>query len=142
MAHRMTGEEWRSFVSAGTRTGKVATVRADGSPHIVPIWFLLDRDDVVFNTGKTSVKGRALLRDGRAALCVDDENPPFAFVTLRGRATISENLDEMRYWATRLAARYLGEEHAEEFGARNAVPGELLVRLRIDQVTAYSRVAD
>ncbi|MEE6258778.1 PPOX class F420-dependent oxidoreductase [Plantactinospora sonchi] len=142
MAHQMTDEQWRSFVSAGTRTGKIATVRADGSPHIVPIWFLLDGDDVVFNTGKTSVKGRSLARDGRAALCVDDENPPFAFVTLRGRATISENLDEMRYWATRLAARYLGEEQAEEFGVRNAVPGELLVRLRIDQVTAYSRMTD
>lgn len=90
MAQKMTDEEWRAFVSDGTRTGKLSTVRADGSPHIAPIWFLLDGDDLVFNTGKDTVKGRNLLRDGRIALCVDDDRPPFHFVVLQGRARISE----------------------------------------------------
>ncbi len=141
MARTMTDAQWREFVSHGTRTGKLATVRADGSPHVVPIWFLLDGDDVVFTTGARSVKGRAMARDGRAALCVDDENPPYSFVTLRGRATVSEELTELRHWATRLGARYMGEEAAEAFGARNATPGELLVRLHVEQVTAYAEIA-
>ncbi|MGC9665290.1 PPOX class F420-dependent oxidoreductase [Planosporangium sp. 12N6] len=142
MAERMSHEEWRAFVSHGTRTGKLATVRADGSPHVAPVWFVLDGDDVLFNTGKETLKGRNLARDGRAALCVDDERPPYSFVTLRGRATISEGLDEMRRWATTIAARYMGEDAAEQFGARNAVPGELLVRLRVEHVTAYRDIAD
>jgi PPOX class probable F420-dependent enzyme len=132
----MTDEEWRAFVSHGTRTGKLATVRADESPHLAPIWFLLDGDELVFNTGKETVKGRNLARDGRIALCVDDDRPPFSFVVLNGRARLSEDLEEMRHWATRIAARYMGEERAEEFGARNAVPGELLVRVSIDKVVA------
>ncbi|OAH10493.1 PPOX class F420-dependent oxidoreductase [Streptomyces jeddahensis] len=142
MAQRMTDDEWRAFVSHGTRTGKLSTVRADGGPHVTPVWFLLDGDDLVFNTGRESVKGRNLARDGRVALCVDDDRPPYAFVLLRGHAQLSEDLDEVRHWATRIGARYMGEDRAEEFGARNGVPGEVLVRVRIDQVVAQSAVAD
>ncbi|MGC4998788.1 MULTISPECIES: PPOX class F420-dependent oxidoreductase [unclassified Streptomyces] len=142
MAHKMTDEEWRAFVSHGTRTGKLATVRADGSPHIAPIWFLLDGDDLVFNTGEGTVKGRNLARDPRVALCVDDDRPPFSFVALNGQARLSEDLDEIRRWATRIAARYMGEDRAEEFGARNGVPGELLVRVHIDHVVAVRDLAD
>ncbi|MFG2123192.1 PPOX class F420-dependent oxidoreductase [Streptomyces sp. NPDC048710] len=136
MAQKMTDEEWRAFVSYGTRTGKLSTVSADGSPHVAPIWFLLDGDDVVFNTGKETVKGRNVARDGRIALCVDDDRPPFHFVVLQGRARLSEELDEVRLWATRIAARYMGEERADEFGARNGVPGELLVRVAVEKVVA------
>ncbi|MEU6141160.1 PPOX class F420-dependent oxidoreductase [Streptomyces sp. NPDC047081] len=142
MAQKMTDEEWRAFVSHGTRTAKLSTVRADGSPHVTPIWFLLDGDDIVFNTAGTSVKGRNLVRDGRAALCVDDDRPPFDYVVLQGRARISEDPDELRYWAGRIGARYMGEERAEEFGARNGVPGELLVRIAVEKVLAEKAVAD
>ncbi|MET7610601.1 PPOX class F420-dependent oxidoreductase [Streptomyces seoulensis] len=142
MAHKMTDEEWRAFVSDSTRTGKLATVRADGSPHIAPIWFLLDGDELVFNTGEETVKGRNLARDPRVALCVDDDRPPFSFVVLNGQARLSEDLDEIRRWATRIAARYMGEDRAEEFGARNGVPGELLVRVHIDHVVAVRDLAD
>ncbi|MGW5373327.1 PPOX class F420-dependent oxidoreductase [Streptomyces sp. NPDC004009] len=141
MAQKMTDEEWRAFVSNGTRTGKLSTVSADGSPHVAPIWFLLDGDELVFNTGKETVKGRNLARDERIALCVDDDRPPFHFVVLTGRARLSEELDDVRQWATRIAARYMGEERAEEYGARNGVPGELLVRVTVDKVVAVKDLA-
>ncbi|MEV5189106.1 PPOX class F420-dependent oxidoreductase [Streptomyces werraensis] len=142
MGQKMTEEEWRAFVSHGSRTGKLATVRADGRPHLAPIWFVLDGDDLVFNTGAATVKGRNLARDGRIALCVDDDRPPFAYVVLEGRARLSEEPGELRHWAARIGARYMGEDRAEEFGARNGVPGELLVRVRIDKVLAEKGVAD
>lgn len=142
MAQKMTDEEWRAFVSQGTRTGKLATTRADGSPHVAPIWFLLDGDDVVFTTHRETVKGRNLARDGRVALCVDDDRPPFHFVVLQGRARLSEDLDELRDWAARIGGRYMGEDRAEEFGVRNGVPGELLVRVTVDKVLAQKAVAD
>ncbi|MEN3585852.1 PPOX class F420-dependent oxidoreductase [Streptomyces sp. ZYX-F-203] len=142
MARKMTDEEWREFVSSGTRTGKLSTVRADGGPHVAPIWFLLDGDDLVFNTSKSSVKGRNLARDGRVALCVDDDRPPFGFVVLRGRARLSEDPEEVRRWATRIGGRYMGEERAEEFGARNASPGELVVRVGVERVLAMEGIAD
>ncbi|MFH8573576.1 PPOX class F420-dependent oxidoreductase [Streptomyces sp. NPDC017993] len=141
MAQKMTKAEWHAFVSEGTRTGKVSTVQADGSPHIAPVWFVMDGDELVFNTGKETVKGRNLARDHRVAVCVDDERPPFSFVVLHGRAEISEDPTALRHWATRIAARYMGEERAEEFGARNGVPGELVVRVRIDKAVAVANLA-
>ncbi|MEU8684494.1 PPOX class F420-dependent oxidoreductase [Streptomyces sp. NPDC048611] len=141
MAHKMTKDEWQRFLSEGTRTGKLATVRDGGGPHIAPVWFLLDGEELVFNTGEETVKGRNLARDGRVALCVDDDRPPFSFVVVQGSAEISSDLAEVRHWATRIAARYMGEERAEEYGARNGVPGELVVRVRIDKVVALADVA-
>lgn len=138
----MTKDQWHAFVSAGTRTAKLATVRADGRPHIAPIWFLLDGDDLVFNTGEDTVKGRNMARDGRISLCVDDDRPPFSFVTIEGRAELSDRLEDVRHWATRIAARYMGEELAEQYGARNGVPGELLVRVRVDKVVGLADIAD
>jgi PPOX class probable F420-dependent enzyme len=137
----MSDTEWRAFVSAGTRTLKVATVRADGSPHVVPVWFVLDGDDIVFNTGVESLKGRALRRDPRVSMCVDDQAPYYSFVMLDGVATLSEDLGELLPWSVRIGLRYMGDERGEEVGKRNAVAGEYLVRVRINKVVAQADVA-
>ncbi|MFE9812097.1 PPOX class F420-dependent oxidoreductase [Streptomyces sp. NPDC005227] len=141
MATQMTEDEWQAFISEGTRTGKLSTIREDGGPHVVPVWFLLDGSDLVFTTEDRTVKSQNLLRDNRAALCVDDERPPFSYAVLRGRAEISEDPGQLLTWATNIAARYMGQDLAEEFGRRNSVPGMFLVRLRIDHVTAWSAIA-
>ena len=140
--HLMTPDETRVFLLAGTRTAALATVRDDGRPHVAPVWFTLDDDDLLFNTGADTVKGANLRRDGRVALMVDDEEPPFAFVSIEGDVSLSDDLDTMRYWATRIAARYMGEDQAEAYGKRNAVPGELLVRVRPTKIVAVKGVAD
>jgi len=137
----MSRDERREFLLTGTRTAKVATVRRDGQPHVTPIWFVMDGDELVFTTGRSSVKGRALLRDGRICLCVDDERPPYAFVMIDGTVTLLDDLEQVRYWATRIGGRYMGEERAEEYGARNAVPGELVVRVRPTHVVTEAEVA-
>jgi PPOX class probable F420-dependent enzyme len=142
MARPMDDAEWRAFVSEGTRTGKLATTRHDGRPHVVPIWFVLDGDDFVFNTGAHSIKGRAVRRNGLAALCVDDEHPPYAFVSVTGTVAISSDRDELLHWATLIGGRYMGAERAEEYGRRNAAVDELLVRLHADHVFAQTGVAD
>lgn len=142
----MQTEEWRAFVRHGTRTGKLATVQANGQAHVAPVWFVFDTgadgDEIVFTTGANTVKGRALRRDPRFSLCVDDENPPYSFVLLQAEAVLSEDLDETRAAATRIAARYMGEDQAEAYGRRNAVPGELLVRATITKVVAQANIAD
>lgn len=137
----MTSDEVRAFLGHGTRTGKLATVGADGGPHVMPVWFVLDGDELVFTTAARSVKGRNLRRDPRVAFVVDDQAPPFAFVHIRGRVTISEDPDELLRLATAIGARYMGTERAEEFGRRNGVPGELLVRLAPERLIAETDVA-
>ena len=124
------------FLSAGTRTGKLAYTGTDGRPLVVPIWFIVEDGTLVFNTGKDTAKGRALARDPRAALCVDLEEPPYGFVQVQGDAELSEDPGELLRTATAIAARYMGQDRAEEFGKRNGVPGELVVLLRPTKVLA------
>lgn len=142
MAHQMHGDELERFLSAGSRTGKLATTRADGSPHVAPVWFIVDQGDLVFMTGADTVKGKAILRDPRVALLVDDERPPFAFAIIEGTVSISRDPDEMLPLSIAIARRYMGDELAEQYGRRNAVEGELLLRLRRSKVTAVAEVAD
>ncbi|GGK49717.1 PPOX class F420-dependent oxidoreductase [Nocardia camponoti] len=127
----------RDFLSAGTRTGKVAFTASDGRPLVVPIWFVIDGEELVFNTGKESAKGRAFARDPRVALCVDLEKPPYAFVEVQGTVTLSEDIDELVRTATIIAARYVGADKAAEYGKRNGVPGELVVRIKPTKVIAH-----
>ncbi len=138
----MGGAERRAFLMHGTRTGKLGTVRADGRPHVAAVWFVLDGDDILFMTGADTLKGRNLRRDPRATLYVDDDAPPFAYVRCDGEVTISEDLEEMLGWSTRIAARYMGPELAEVYGRRNAVPGELLLRLTPTRTVSEAGVAD
>jgi PPOX class probable F420-dependent enzyme len=140
----MNDQEVRAFLSAlPARTGKLATVRADGRPHVAPVWFDVDDDgSLVFNTGRATVKGRNLTRDPRASLCVDDQRPPFSFVVVEGVVEISDDLEEVRRWATQIGGRYMGTDRAEEYGARNGVAGELLVRLRPEHVVSSADLAD
>jgi hypothetical protein len=137
----MTPDGIRDFLGHGTRTAKVATSLPDGQPHVMPVWFVLDGEELVFTTWGDSVKGRNLRRDPRAAVIVDDEVAPYAFVHIRGHVTLSEDLDELLRFATAIGGRYMGADRAEELGRRNAVPGELLVRLRPDRVIATADVA-
>jgi PPOX class probable F420-dependent enzyme len=134
----MTADQRRAFLMTGTLTAKLAVTRADGSPHVAPVWFVLDGDDVMMSTGADTLKGRALRRDPRACVSVDDQAPPFAFVVMHGTAELSEDRDSLLRWATALGARYMGADRAEEFGRRNAVPGELLIRFRPASITAQA----
>ena len=143
--HVMSEEEWKAFLTIEPpRTGKLATVRKDGRPHVAPVWFDLDDDgsSIVFTTGAETLKGRSIRRDPRVCLCVDDERPPFSFVVVDGKVDVSEDLDELLVWATRIGGRSMGAETAEAYGRRNAVPGELLVRLRPVRVVARADIAD
>jgi len=142
VARPMTEQEVRDFLSAGTRTGKLAVVRSDGAPMVLPVWFVVDDDgSLVFNTGADTLKGKALRRDPRVSICVDDERPPFGFVRVDGVAELSEDLGAMLPWATAIARRYMGDDLAGAYGKRNAVDGELLVRVTPTRVVAVADVA-
>ncbi|NEW41896.1 PPOX class F420-dependent oxidoreductase [Nocardia cyriacigeorgica] len=132
----MSDPKVRDFLTRGTRTAKVAFTAGDGRPVVAPVWFIVEGDELVFNTGRTSAKGRAFARDDRIALCVDLEALPYAFVQVQGTVTLSEDPDELLRTATAIGARYMGADRAEEFGKRNGVPGEVVVRVRPEKVIA------
>ena len=132
----ITDPKVRAFLAEGTRTGKLGFLSPSGRPLVTPVWFVLEGDTVVINTGRDTAKGRYLARDPRVSLCVDLAAPPYAFVQVQGDAELSEDIDELVRTATLIGARYMGPERAEEFGKRNGVPGELVVRIRPTKVLA------
>lgn len=140
---KMTQDEYKAFMMTGTRTGKIATVRNDGRPHVVPVWFVLDDDDnIIFMTHHNSVKAKNITRDKRVAMSVDEEVPPFAFVLVEGTVEIMDlTPEEQLVWSTKIGGRYMGAEHAEEFGKRNAVPEEWVLRLMPNKVVAMKDLA-
>ena len=142
----MTRDEWWAFASEGTRTGKIGIVRANGSPHVTPIWFVLAEtpggDELVFTTWHESLKARVLSREPRLSLLVDDQQPPYSFVQFTAVATLIDDPEQTLPWAVKLGARYMGKDQAEPFGKRNAVPGEYLVRAKITKVIAHAEISD
>jgi len=138
----MIGDEWMAFLVAAARPAVLATTRADGRPHAAPVWIDVDQGAVWFNTGAETVKGRNLARSGVATICVQDDRPPFSFVVVEGTVELIDDLDLVRAWAARLGGRYMGADFAEEYGARNGVPGELLVKLSPTTVISAVDVAN
>ncbi len=102
---------------------------------------MLDGDDVVFNTGADTGKGRSLAREGRASLVVDDDTPPFSFVKIDGTVTSHDDLDEVQRFATAIGGRYMAPT-APRSSVDERRAGELLVRLHPTKVIAAFGVAD
>ena len=149
MMTEMSKTEISRFLMQGTFTGKLATVKEDGSSHVVPIWFVLDKrnsknriGDIILTTGVTSVKANNIQRDNRVSICVDDQIPPFSFVTIFGRAKIyTYKHNEVLKWSTKIAERYMGKDNAEAYGKRNSEEGLVLVRIKPTRIIAEKDIA-
>jgi len=140
---KMTDNEIKEFLMRGTFTGKLATIRKDGLPHIAPIWFILEGNhtNIIFTTWHDSVKGKNIRNNPKVSLCIDDQTPPFSFVIVDGIAEIIDDPNDLLLWTTKIAARYMGEKNAEIYGKRNSPKGESLVRLRANRIIAQKDIA-
>jgi PPOX class probable F420-dependent enzyme len=137
----MQPSEAMAFLAEGTRTGKLATASPSGAPHVAPIWFVVDGEDLVFTTNMETVKGRHLRVNPRGALTVDRSEFPYDFVVVRGPIVVVERAPDLFEWATRIAERYVPAGRAEDYGKRNAVPDELLCRLRVERIVGQKDIA-
>ena len=145
----MSKAEIGRFLMQGTFTGKLATVKKDGSSHVVPIWFVLDGansrgrvGDIIFTTYSTSVKANNIRRNNSVSICIDDQIRPFSFVTIFGTAKIHPyKQKEVLKWATKIAERYMGKDNAEAYGKRNSEEGLVLVRIKPRRILAEKDIA-
>ena len=145
----MSKAEIGRFLMQGTFTGKLGTIKKDGSSHVVPFWFVLDNrnsrgqiGDIILTTGDTSVKAQNIQRDNRVSICVDNQIPPFSFVTIFGSAKIQPyKQKEVLKWATKIAERYMGKDNAEAYGKRNSEEGLVLVRIKPTRIIAEKDIA-
>ena len=141
LPQNMTSDAAREFLADGTHPAIIATIRADGRPHAVPVWFALDGDDLLINISENSVKSRDLLRDPRVTIVVDDETPPYAFVMVEGVAEMFKDPGAVREGTLRIGRRYLGDEAAEQFVRYATGPSNVLVRIRPTRMVAQDHIA-
>jgi PPOX class probable F420-dependent enzyme len=125
----MTDDEIWTYLRSAVRAGVLSTVRPDGRPHLAPVWWQVEGDQLVFNTWSTSIKGRNIAANRAIAILVQDDQPPYTYVVVEGTASISEDPIELRRVAAELGGRYMGAETSESYGERNGVAGELLITL-------------
>lgn len=138
---KMTDAEIRSFLTEGALTASIATVRDDGRPHVVPIWYIMDGETLVFTAWHESVKVKNMRRDNRVTFCIEDGKPPFNFIMFEGTAEITDpSTEERQKWAGTIAGRYMGADRAEEFGKRNGVEGELVIRVTPTKIVAIKNM--
>ena len=144
----MSKAEIAKFLMQGTFTGKLATVKKDGSSHVVPIWFVLDNENnrhkvgnIIFTTGESSTKANNIRQDNRVSICVDDQVPPFSFVTIFGIAKIYPyKRKEVLKWATKIAERYMGKSNAEAYGRRNSEEGSITVIIKPTKIIGENKI--
>jgi PPOX class probable F420-dependent enzyme len=145
----MSKAEVARFLMQGTFTGKLATVKKDGSPHVVPIWFVVENGmgsgkagNIILTTGDASVKANNIQHDDRVSICIDDQKPPFSFVTIHGTAKIYPyKQKEVLEWATKIAERYVGKKNAKTYGEVNGGEGAVLVRIKPTKVIAEKDIS-
>lgn len=141
MPHTMSRDEAWEFLRRGQMTATFASVREDGRPHAVPTWYAVEGDEIVFTTWHTTVKAANIRMRAAVVVVVQDPAPPYSYVSIEGEARLIDDLDQCRRISTQLGAKYMGVERAEEFGKRNGVPGELVVRVRPTKVFGEADVA-
>ena len=107
----MTTEQMDRFL-VQPRIARVATVRPDGRPHVVPIWYEWDGTALRFDTPPTFRKGRNLLADPRLAVVTDTTHGGlrYAGVLMEGVARLERDQGVATAVAERIYRRYLGAE--------------------------------
>jgi PPOX class probable F420-dependent enzyme len=142
VAAPMNDQQILAFLDTGAPTAHLATVRSDGRPHVVPIWFVVDGKDLVFVTHSSSVKARNLRRTQYAAVSVDDPQPPFSFALVEGPVTLISDMEQVRHWGKLGAARYIGAEAAHAYAYGEHFPDDLLGRLTPARMTGTAALAE
>ena len=127
MPHRMTPAERDEFL-AGVHVAVLSVASRDGrGPLTVPVWYSYQPGGTLnLSTGRGTRKARAIMAAGRFSLCVQDERPPYKYVTAEGPAAIEDATEAER---RELARRYLGPEGGDAFIAASPHGNQVMIRM-------------
>ncbi|MGB2897021.1 MAG: pyridoxamine 5'-phosphate oxidase family protein [Anaerolineales bacterium] len=129
MTFTMTDTERETFL-ADLHVGILGISAPDRGPVLLPVWYMYKPGgDIAFITNKNAKKVERLEQEGRFTLCVQEESPPYKYVSVEGPIISIEDADHERE-LTPIARRYLGVERGDEYVDKTAGDKELLVRMR------------
>lgn len=123
-----------------TRIATFSYVRKDGRPNSAPLWYTYRDGVMLFVVGTGSDKHRALQRDNRVCVSVQDERPPYRAVMVDGTVELVD-LGSDGGLSTAMAVKYFGKLGAAEYeklsAEGRAETGETLIRLIPERVKGF-----
>lgn len=127
MSLSMSRAEREAFLE-DVHVGVLTVVAGEGrGPLATPVWYSYQPGGFLsLTTGGNSSKARAVASAGRFSLCVQDEAPPYKYVTVEGPAVIEPaDLSER----TAIARRYLGPVRGDDYVAANPDADDVTIRM-------------
>lgn len=130
----MTGEE-REFLKAN-RLVIVGLGRKSGPPHMTPVYYAMDGDDLIISTTASRWKAKAVRRNPDASLCVIGEQPPFPYLLIYGKGTIEEAgaVDTMMKVGARMTGNPVPESARPAVEERARAEGRVVLRVRPESI--------
>ncbi len=115
---KLTDNEVAEFLNERGHLARIATVRPDGSPSVVPVWFIFEGGKVLITPRKHSEFLANLQREPRVAITIDEDAGRYRKVLFQGAAEILYKVGEDRKWDDvyrRIACRYIDESSADYY---------------------------
>ncbi len=131
---RMSYEEMTAFLTKPW-IADLVTLRADGSPHVAPIWYEFVDGNFLIYTNRRFQRVRNIEGDSRAALSIASDVEPYAYVVAEGRVTVSqERVEEI---GRSIALRYKQGEAAEQFLQQTLDDGAVVIELAPERTMTW-----
>jgi PPOX class probable F420-dependent enzyme len=115
---KLTSEEVELFLDEPGHLARIGTVDDDGMPRVVPLWFIIRDDQLLFTPRTPALIWRNLQRDPRVGISIDEEAHPWRKVTVQGTVEVVQepgNDDEWRDLYRAIARRYVPEGAADDY---------------------------
>ena len=139
MSIAMSREEIEDFLSQGNMA-RIATVKPDNTPHVTPVWYLWENNQLQLTIQKDSVKARNIQQNNKVAVTIDTDKAPIKGVIIEGTAKIEELTNKMRRKIDRrIAARYVKPEYLEEYIEWDSAQGleYIYIRVRPEKIISW-----
>lgn len=127
----MLSEDQRSFLEKN-RLCVVGLNRKAGPPHLSPVYYVLDGDDIIISTTASRFKAKAVRRNPQVSLCVLGEQPPFPYLLIYATASIEDDgaVETMRRVGEKMTGNPIPESARPALEERAKKEGRVVVRVR------------
>ena len=133
---RMTDDELKSFL-AEPRIARLATNGADGFPHLIATWYVLEGGWLYLFSGRAAPRVGEIRRDSKVALLVDDDHFPYKQVTLYGTAEVDESIPDS--YLGKICAKYLGPDGSGKYEADlKGLIDPVMIKVKISKTISWN----
>ena len=135
----MNKDEAQEFLSQG-KVGVVASLRSDGYPQSTPVWYRYDGETIIIWTDKSRHWVKNVMRNNRVSFSIQDDAPPFAALTLRGKGEVVDQLNNSGLKEAKdICRRYIGDDDVDGYVEPYWPKLHTFVRIHPERINSWNR---